>query len=92
MSTAIDTQEPERPHPDGSSRTASAASAVSVGVLTACTLGIVLAVVTGTGLRLLGVPEAWSLGAAVLVALLSLIPAAALGRQVWRIERYGFHD
>lgn len=90
MSNAMDMQDVVPPHASGSSRTASAASAVSVGVLTAGTLGIVLAVVTGTGLRLLGVGEAWSIGAGALVALVSLIPAAALGRQVWRLERCGF--
>ena len=69
--------------------TAAIVTAVSVGLLVAGTLGIVGAVIVGTSLHLLGLPDDWSMVAAVATAAASLVPTAALVRRVWRIERDG---
>lgn len=67
-------------------------AALSVGILVASTLGTVAAIIAGFGLKLLGVSKAWAAGSAAIVALVSLAPAAALGRRVWQLERQGFGE
>ncbi|EDP66920.1 hypothetical protein BAL199_17703 [alpha proteobacterium BAL199] len=92
MSTTLDGSDLGQLPEVGSSWLSAALAAVSVGVLVASTLGTVAAIVTGTGLGLLGLPDAWATGSAATVALVSLAPAVALGRRVWQLERQGFGE
>lgn len=62
---------------------------LSVGLLVAGTLGIVGAVIVGTSLHLLGVPDDWAVRAAGFTVAASLIPTAALVRRVWQVECCG---
>lgn len=68
---------------------AAAATALAVGLLVAGTLGTVCAVIVGASLHLLGVPDDWAAAAAVLTAAAGVVPAAALARRVWQVERHG---
>lgn len=69
-----------------------ALAAVTVGLLTAGTLGTVAAVIVGATLYLIGLPDAWAEGVAAATAAACLLPCAALARRVWQVERRGFDD
>lgn len=75
--------------PAGTGRLAAGATALSVGLLVAATLGTVAAVIVGAGLHLLGIPGDWASAIALVTAAAGLVPAANLGRRVWRLERHG---
>jgi len=69
-----------------------ALAAVTVGLLAASTLGTVTAVIVGAALYLIGVPDTWAQGVAILAAAACLLPCAALARRVWQVERHGSDD
>src|SRR3546814_17653640 len=61
---------------------AAAIAAVSVGLLTAGTLGTVAAVIVGATLHVIGMPGAWATTAGAAVVAASLLPSARLPRRV----------
>lgn len=68
---------------------APAVTAMLVGLLVAGTLGTVSAIIVGTGLHLLGLPDVWALAAAIVTVAASLFPSAALACRTWQVERDG---
>lgn len=64
-----------------------AVAALSVGVLSAATLGTVAAVIVGSAMHLLGLPDLWAEGLAAVAAAASLPFCGLLARRAWRAER-----
>lgn len=92
MTAAVEAGRADRHEATASRLVAPLLMALSVGLLTAGTLGTVAAVLVGAGLHLLGLPDDWATIAAVLALAASLLPSAALGRRVWQSERDGPQD
>lgn len=68
---------------------AATVTAAAVGVLLVTTLGTTTAVIVGTLIHLVGVPDAWAIAAAAAVWAASVVPSAALSIRVWTVERHG---
>lgn len=64
-----------------------AVAALSVGVLSAATLGTVAAVIVGAAMHLLGLPDLWAEGLGAVAAAACLPFCALLARRAWRSER-----
>jgi hypothetical protein len=63
--------------------------ASAVALLVAGTLGTTGATIVGTAVHLLGASDEWALTTGAVTAAAALLPAVALARRTWRVERYG---